>query len=80
MIVKIFLVCSKQKNYEFLKKFYNFDNIAYVNKKNISKTDIKNEIKEDIKLNEILYADRAIKINNYNQLYLKKLEIFTHKF
>ncbi len=76
----IFWYVVNKKNYEFLKKFYNFDNIAYVNKKNFSKTDIKNEINEDIKLNEILFADRVIKINNYNQVYLKNLELFTYKF
>ena len=76
----IYWYVVNQKNFKFLKKYYNHNNIAYINKKNSFNLDIKNELEEDIKLNEILFADRAIKIDIENQIYLKNVETFTYKF
>ncbi len=68
------------KNFKFLKKYYDHKKIIYFNKKNFLDYDIEDKLSEDIKLNELLWADRVLKINENNFDYLKNIASYLYKF
>lgn len=69
-----------KKNHEFLKKFYVSENIIYLNKKNFVNFNIEDNFFEDIKLNELLWSDRVLKINQRNLDYLKVIANYIYSF
>ncbi len=76
----IYWYVVNKKKYEFLKKFYLNENIIYLNKKNFPNFNIEGSYPEDIKLNELLWSDRVLTINQQNQEYLKTIASYIYKF
>lgn len=76
----IYWYVVNKKKYEFLKKFYLTENLIYLNKKNFPNFNTEENNLEDIKLNELLWSDRVLKINQQNQDYLKTIANYIYKF
>tara|TARA_B100000989_G_scaffold277910_1_gene239230 strand:+ start:13098 stop:14429 length:1332 start_codon:yes stop_codon:yes gene_type:complete len=76
----IYWYVVNKKNFNFLKKFYDHQKIIYLNKKNFVDFDEKTDNFEDLKINELLFADRALDINQNNANYLKTLSTYIFKF
>lgn len=76
----IYWYVVNKKNFNFLKKFYDPEKIIYINKKNFTDFDEKAYNLEDLKINEILFADRALDINQNNANYLKTVSNYILQF
>ena len=76
----IYWYVVNNKNYKFLRKFYDQGKIVYLNKKNFLNFKTKDFIENDIKINELLYADRALEVSHNNSEYLKAISSYVYKF
>lgn len=75
----IFWFVVNKSNYQFLKKFYDEQKIIYINKKNFEYHK-SSEFKHEIKLNELIFSDRALKLNDKNINYLNKISSIIYDF
>ena len=76
----IYWYVVNKKNFNFLKKFYDHEKIIYLNKKNFIDFYEKTDNLEDLKINELLFADRVLDINQNNANYLKTVSFYIFKF
>ncbi len=63
--IKIFWIVSKLDHYNFLKQYYECQDILYINRTFIG---IDNEQVDDFKLNELIYGDRVLRHEMVNGL------------
>ena len=75
----IYWYVVNRKNYLFLKKYYDKEKIIYINKKNFKNIQYR-EFNHDIKLNELISADRVLDITSNNFNYLQKVSSFMFYF
>jgi hypothetical protein len=75
----IFWCVVNNKNYLFLRDFYFKENILYANK-NFINNQLYDSDSQEIKINEILYADRFLKKDLKNLLYINNFSSIIKKF
>ena len=61
----IFWYVVNKSNYKFLKSFYDEQKIIFINKKNFVNLQ-SDQFESDIKLNELIFSDRVLGLNNKN--------------